>query len=122
MLLDEVRHARPEHLHLPMPQGPRLERVALAILDQPGTRRTLDARAAWAGLSSRSLRRLIIREAGLNFAQWTQQARLVQGLQFLAQGHPVAVVSDRLGYEAPSSFVAMVERSFGVSPGRLFAE
>ncbi|TNC16368.1 helix-turn-helix transcriptional regulator [Methylobacterium terricola] len=122
VLLDEVRHARPEHLHLPMPQDPRLKRIALAILNRPETRKTLDMWATWGGISPRSLRRLIVEETGLSFAQWAQQARLIRSLELLAQGNPVSVVSDRLGYETPSSFIAMFKRSFGVSPGRFFAD
>lgn len=120
VLLDEVRLARPERLHLPIPTDPRLNRIVGAILAHPGDRRTVDEWASWGGLSARSLRRLILHETGLSFGQWRRQARLILSLDLLAQGQPVTVVSDSLGYEAPSSFIAMFKRAFGVTPGQLF--
>jgi AraC-like DNA-binding protein len=120
VLLDEVRLARPERLHLPMPEDPRLNRIAAAFLSHPADRRSLDAWARWGGISARSLRRLFLQETGLRFGQWRRQARLILSLDLLAKGQPVNVVSDSLGYETPSSFIAMFKRSFGVTPGQLF--
>lgn len=121
VLLDEIGIARAEGLHLPMPSDPRLVRITTTILAQPDDHRTIDEWAAWGGMSARSLRRLIAQETGLNFGQWRRQARLMLALEDLAQGLPVGGVSDRLGYESPSSFIAMFKRSFGVTPGQLFA-
>ena len=121
VLLDEMRHAPHESLHLPMPQDRRLLRITNAIFEQPEDDRTLDAWADWAGLSARTLSRLFRAETGLSFAQWRQQARLTHALERLAQGDAVAVVADALGYATPSNFIAMFRRSFGDSPARYFA-
>ncbi|MFH4233485.1 AraC family transcriptional regulator, partial [Acinetobacter baumannii] len=51
VLLDEIRQAPHEPLHLPMPVDRRLVRIAQAVLEQPQDTRTLQAWAAWAGLS-----------------------------------------------------------------------
>ena len=120
VLLDEIRIARTERLHLPMPSDPRLVRIATTILSQPDDRRTIDEWAAWGGMSARSLRRLIAQETGLNFGQWRRQARLMLALEHLTQGLPVGVDSDRLCYETPSSFIALFKRSFGAMPVQLF--
>ncbi|NHZ37521.1 AraC family transcriptional regulator [Massilia rubra] len=121
VLLDEMRHAPHEALHLPMPQDRRLLRITTAIFEQPKDDRTLDAWASWAGLSARTLSRLFRSETGISFAQWRQQARLTHALERLAQGDAVAVVADALGYATPSNFIAMFRRSFGDSPARYFA-
>jgi AraC-like DNA-binding protein len=121
VLLDELRTAPHEPLHLPMPKDRRLVRIAHAVLQAPGDTRTLDAWADWAGLSPRSLTRLCQAELGMPFAQWRQQAGLVFALEALARGEPVAQVSDALGYATPSNFIAMFRRAFGESPGRYFA-
>ena len=122
VLLDELRGAPHEPLHLPMPSDRRLLRIAHAVLQAPGDARTLDAWAAWAGLSPRSLTRLCQAELGMSFAQWRQQAGLVHALESLARGEPVARVSDALGYATPSNFIAMFRRAFGESPARYFAQ
>ena len=120
VLLDELRAAPREPLHLPMPTDRRLLRIAEAVLRAPGDARTLDAWAVWAGLSPRSLSRLCQAELGMSFARWRQQAGLVHALESLARGESVASVSDALGYATPSNFIAMFRRAFGESPARYF--
>lgn len=122
VLLDEMRRAPRESLHLPMPLDRRLLRIAHAVLEQPHDNRSLDHWATWAGLSVRSLSRLFRAETALSFAQWRQQARLSRALEQLAEGESVASVADALGYASVSAFVAMFRRSFGQSPGRYFAQ
>jgi AraC-like DNA-binding protein len=122
VLLDELRAAPHEPLHLPMPTDRRLLRIAHAVLKAPGDARTLDAWADWAGLSPRSLTRLCQSELGMSFAQWRQQAGLVHALEDLARGQSVASVADALGYATPSNFIAMFRRAFGESPARYFAK
>jgi len=120
VLMDEMRRANQpdEPLHLPMPADRRLLRIARALLARPHDVRGLAEWADWAGLSARSLSRLFRRETGCSFAQWRQQARLTRALQRLAEGEPVAVVADALGYASPSAFIAMFRRSFGHPPAR----
>ena len=121
VLLDEMRRAPREPLHLPMPLDRRLLRIAQAVLEQPQDNRSLEDWATWAGLSARSLSRLFRAETALSFAQWRQQARLSRGLEQLAEGTAVATVADALGYDSVSAFVAMFRRNFGQPPARYFA-
>lgn len=122
VLLDEMRAAPHEPLHLPMPSDRRLLRIAKALLAQPQDDRGLEAWAAWAGLSARSLSRLFLAETALSFARWRQQARLCQALERLLQGEAVADVAEAMGYATPSNFIAMFRRSFGESPARYVAQ
>jgi AraC-like DNA-binding protein len=122
VLLDEMRHAAHEPLHLPMPVDRRLLRIAHAVLEKPHDNRSLEEWAAWGGLSPRSLSRLFRVETALSFAQWRQQARLSKGLEQLADGTPVAAVADGLGYANASAFIAMFKRCFGHSPARYFGQ
>lgn len=120
VLFDEVGRAPRQPLHLPMPTDRRLLRVARAVLAQHGEHRTLDAWAAWGGMSARTLSRLFRAETGLGFGQWCRQAGLMQALERLARGEPVTTVADALGYASASNFIAMFRRAFGDSPGRYF--
>lgn len=122
VLQDEMRSAPHEPLHLPMPTDRRLLRVAQRILQHPGEEKSLEDWAAWAGLSARTLSRLCLKETGVSFAQWRQQAQLIHAMERLADGQSVAQVADALGYATPSNFIAMFRRSFGESPGKYFAE
>lgn len=122
VLMDEMRHAPHEPLHLNMPTDRRLQRIAHAVLERPDDVRSLDQWADWAGVSARTVSRLFRAQTGVSFAQWRQQARLTRGLERLAAGEPVATVADALGYASVSAFVAMFRRSFGLSPGRYFSE
>lgn len=121
VLLDEIRAAPHEPLHLPMPTDRRLLRIASHLLDMPDDARSFGVLAAWAGLTERTARRLFLAETGLSFAQWRQQARLTLALERLAAGSSVADVSEALGYATPSNFIAMFRRAFGDSPAHYFA-
>jgi AraC-like DNA-binding protein len=121
VLLDEIREARHEVLHLPMPTERRLLAMANCLIEHPDDARTLDELAAWAGLSARSARRHFLAQTGMSFAQWRQQARLTLALERLASGESVTNVADALGYATPSNFISMFRKAFGESPGRYFA-
>ena len=121
VLLDEMCGAPQQPLHLPMPSDRRAQRIAAALFDEPGSPRTLEEWAAWAGLSPRALSRLFRAETAMSFAQWRRQAQLIHALERLAAGNSVATVADALGYATPSNFIAMFRACMGDSPGRYFS-
>ena len=122
VLLDELAVAKMENLHLPMPSDPRLRRVADILMASPADRGSLDTWATAAGMSSRSLERLIWIETGMSFGRWRQQLALVLAVQWLADGTPIQQVASDLGYESAPSFVTMFRKLLGASPGRYMAE
>ncbi|UTH73736.1 helix-turn-helix domain-containing protein [Chromobacterium sp. IIBBL 290-4] len=122
VLLDEIRLAPVEPLHLPLPQDARLSKVAKRILEHPGESVALAGLAAEAGLSERNARRLFLAETGMKFIHWRQQARLCHAMARLAEGAAVAAISDELGYASPSNFIALFRRAFGVTPARFAAQ
>ncbi len=122
VLLDEIAAAPREALHLPMPDDPRLARLARRIVREPGRALTLDALAGEVGLSARSARRLFVAQTGMNFVHWRQQAQLAYALERLAQGDAVGAIADALGYATPSNFIAMFRRALGASPGSYFEQ
>ncbi|GAC1043747.1 AraC family transcriptional regulator [Rhizobium sp. No.120] len=118
VLLDEVRAAPREGLHLPMPADRRALRIAEAVLQDPASEETLHELALRAAVSERSARRLFNAETGMSFASWRQQARLLLALEYLSAGKPIVEVADSLGYASASSFIAMFRKAFGLSPRR----
>ena len=123
VLLDEIALAcadagRPDRLGLPLPQDPRLLRIACALADAPQDDRGLAAWADWAHLSERSLSRRFARETGYSLLQWRQRARLLQALERLAAGEAVTTVALALGYDSVSAFTALFRRHLGAAPSR----
>lgn len=118
VLLDEVRAAPTEGLHLPMPADRRVLRIAETVLREPASEDTFQVLAQKAGISERSARRLFNAETGMSFANWRQQARLMLALEYLTAGSAIAEVADNLGYASASSFIAMFKKAFGLSPRR----
>ena len=74
-----------------------------------------------AGASERTLARLFRSETGMTFAAWRQQLRLIRALELLAEGTAVTEVALAVGFDSPSSFIAMFRRSLGTTPSRYFA-
>lgn len=121
VLLDEIRAAPRQRMHLPMPRDRRLLKIASQLLAEPADDRSLAQWAAWAGLSTRSLTRHFREETTLSFAHWRQQARLAEALRQLSEGRAVADIAHALGFSSSSAFVTVFRRHFGVPPGRYLA-
>ena len=120
-LLDELAQAPIEGLHLPMPQDPRLRRLADSLLANPGDKATLGQWAARIGMSERSMTRLLLEESGLSFGRWRRQLHVILSLQRLARGESVQRVALDLGYENASGFITMFRKAVGQPPARYLA-
>ncbi|WP_430232317.1 AraC family transcriptional regulator [Paraburkholderia tropica] len=119
-LLAEIDWVPGHPLRMPAGGDRRLKHICGAILRAPGDSRTLDAWAAEAGASTRTLARLFIAETGLSFVHWRQLVRVQHALPLLASGMPVADVSAALGYDTPGAFAAMFRRVTGATPSAYF--
>ncbi|MDQ0474754.1 AraC family transcriptional regulator [Labrys wisconsinensis] len=122
VLLDEIAAAEVEDLHLPMPTDARLRRIVDAMMASPADRGTLDVWAQRAGLSERTLARLMSRQTGMSFGRWRQQLGVVLAVKWLAGGGSIQQVAADLGYESVPSFVTMFRKALGTSPGRYMSE
>jgi AraC-like DNA-binding protein/quercetin dioxygenase-like cupin family protein len=121
-LLDELAQAPIEGLHLPMPQDPRLRRLADSLLANPGDKATLGQWAVRIGMSERSMTRLLLEESGLSFGRWRRQLHVILSLQRLARGESVQRVALDLGYENASGFITMFRKAVGQPPARYLAD
>jgi AraC-like DNA-binding protein len=122
VLLDELASAQVEDLHLPMPADTRLRTIVDLMMASPAGRETMDVWAKRAGLSERTLARLILRETGMSFGRWRQQLGVMLAVKWLAGGASIQQVAADLGYESVPSFVTMFRKALGTSPGRYMAE
>ncbi len=121
LLLAELAMAPMERLHLPMPEDRRLRRIAEMIVADPSDRATITGWARRAGLSERTLARLLKRETGMSFGRWRQQLSIMIALRRMAEGASVQRVADDLGYESAGSFVTMFRKALGAAPARYMA-
>ncbi|HWH73592.1 MAG TPA: helix-turn-helix transcriptional regulator [Methylibium sp.] len=120
LLADELRRAAPVPLGVAMPQDKRLRALCEAVLAAPTRHDTLGAWVRDVGASERTIARLFRDELGTSFGQWRQQVLLARALTLAARKRPMSEIAAELGYASPSAFSAMVRRSLGAPPSRLF--
>ncbi len=120
VLLDELRQAAAQPLQLPWPEDGRLLAVARALLANPASARSLQQWARHAEVSPRTLSRKFVQETGMTFARWRQWARLIQSLEWLAEGQAVKSVSLSLGYSSVSAFIKVFREALGSTPAAYF--
>ena len=121
LLVSEIRRLAPCALDLPLPESPDLSELCERILADLSERRPCGSDAADMDTSTRTLYRRFLRETGISFARWKQQARLLESIRRLAEGVPVTTVAVDLGYESPSAFSTMFRRSLGIAPRAFLA-
>jgi len=122
LLMAEIRRLPPCALDLPLPASPDLTRLCERILADLSERRPCREDAREMNLSARTLYRRFLRETGITFARWQQQARLLEAIRRLAEGLPVTTVALDLGYDSPSAFSTMFRRSLGIAPRAFIAD
>lgn len=121
LILSELEASKSLALYVPWPSDRRLVGMCTELLRSPGENATIEYWAKKVGASERTLIRLFIKETGLNFRQWLQQVRLIEGLNRLEDGRTVSETADELGYSSPSAFSAMFRMVMGKSPSEYLA-
>jgi AraC-like DNA-binding protein len=116
LLVAEIRRLPRCELDLPLPESKDLACLCERILDDLSTRRPCSFDARDLQTSPRTLYRRFLRETGITYARWKQQARLLESIRRLAEGTPVTRVALDLGYGSPSAFSTMFRRTLGVAP------
>ncbi|HZM45142.1 MAG TPA: helix-turn-helix transcriptional regulator [Burkholderiales bacterium] len=116
LLAAEIRRLSPCALDLPLPESTDLSELCERILADLSERRPCGSDASDMDTSTRTLYRRFLRETGISFARWKQQARLLESIRRLAEGVPVTTVAVDLGYESPSAFSTMFRRLLGIAP------
>jgi AraC-like DNA-binding protein len=116
LLLEELRPASVRAFRLRMPADKRLYAVCQSLIDSPGDNKSLAEWGAVVGASARTLARGFVRETTMTFAQWRQETRLIQAIEWLAQGASIETIARRVGYSSPSAFSEMFKKALGEAP------
>jgi AraC-like DNA-binding protein/quercetin dioxygenase-like cupin family protein len=120
LLLDEVQQMPSLPLSLPRPEDPRLQTICETITQTPDDQSTAGDWAERLKVDPKTIHRLFLRETGMTFGQWRQQARLLAAMEHLASGARIVDVALELGYNSPTAFATMFKRQFGVAPSNFF--
>jgi AraC-like DNA-binding protein/quercetin dioxygenase-like cupin family protein len=118
VLIDQIGMSDELPLHVPLPQSGPLRIMAERMLREPANRRLIEDWAGDFAVSARTLERRFKLETGMTIRTFRIQAKLFRALELLSQHVPVGDISDALGFEAPSTFIAMFRKAFGVTPAR----
>lgn len=119
-LLDELAHAAPLPLNVPMPRDSRLLNLCDLLIADPSSPLSLHDLSKQVGASERTLARLFQSEMQMSFGLWRQQMRLARAAPLIASGKPLSVVAAELGYASQSAFSAMFKKTFGQTPSSFF--
>jgi AraC-like DNA-binding protein len=120
LILDELAILPALPLSLPQPADPRLQRICLALQEEPGDASTVADWSERLHLDQKTIQRLFRKETGMTFGQWRQQARLLLALERIAVGEKVIDIAMELGYDSPSAFTSMFRKQFGKTPSHFF--
>ena len=116
VLVDELLTMPKEHYDFPIPKESRLHKIALAMLDNPQQRFSVEEWAKRYAMSERTLTRLIKQELGMTFGQWRRQLDIVLSLQKLSDEIPVQRIAEDLGYESVSAYIHFFKKNLGLPP------
>ncbi|BBB69984.1 AraC family transcriptional regulator [Undibacterium sp. YM2] len=122
LILDEIRVLPVLPLHLQMPSDPRLLRICGLLQQHLDDTSTMADWAQRLAVDVKTIQRLFVKETGMTFGQWRQQARLLRALELLATGEKIIDVALALGYDSPSAFSTMFRKQFDQTPSQFFAE
>jgi AraC-like DNA-binding protein len=119
LLVEEIREAPALPLGLPLPSERRLRTLCVAMMEEPGSDRTLDEWAPRVGASARTLARLFHSELATSFGTWRRQLRLARAIDLIGRGVPLADVASEVGYANPPAFTTMFRNALGFPPSYL---
>ncbi len=111
LLAEEVNRAPAFHASIQMPKTDWLYRWAVSFLDSPSI-------GIPSGYSRRTIERKLLAETLLTLGQWCRQARMIRGLQALADGESVDESAISAGFATTSAFIFSFRKQFGTTPGR----
>ncbi|PLZ00467.1 AraC family transcriptional regulator [Burkholderia sp. WAC0059] len=117
LVVQQIRQPKPgPGLFVPHGRDRRLQHAVAELRRHPGDDITLDALAARAHTSSRTLARLFVTETGMTFGRWREHLRVVCAVDRLARGQSITQTALELGYRSTSSFTTLFTRLLGMPP------
>lgn len=106
----EMAAAKRSSLNLPFPPEGRLTPMCMALISDPGCRRSIDDWAYSLGMSRRAFTRAFYAQTGLSFGNWLQRLRCQSALEYEQSGLSLDRIAPRLGYSSKYALRKMMAR------------
>jgi transcriptional regulator GlxA family with amidase domain/mannose-6-phosphate isomerase-like protein (cupin superfamily) len=102
----------------PRPRAPGLRAVVERLRADPAAPLDVQALAALASMSPRTLQRRLIEQTGCSLTRWRAALRIDEAARHLEHGRDLGWTAHRVGYTSASAFGHAFAARMGVSPGR----
>ncbi len=122
LMLHELTETVHAPTFLPLPVSLIGRRVADLAFEDRQNRLNIDDLASRAATSVRTVSRLFPAETGLTLKAWRQRARIVQAMDGLARGTPIARVAAEFGFASTASFSCAFRQVTDMTPTMFRAE
>ncbi|MET0319325.1 MAG: helix-turn-helix transcriptional regulator [Duganella sp.] len=116
LMLHELTDTADAPTFLPLPTSAVGLRIVAVASSDVRNELGVDAIAARAATSVRTISRLFLAETGLSFKVWRQRARIVQAMDRLGRGKAIAQVANELGFASTASFSAAFRQVTAMTP------
>lgn len=115
LIVEEIGTAAEIHVALPMPQTPRLRKLARDMVQKPALGLDLDGWAEQVGVSRSTFTRRFRSETGLSFAEWRRRLRILHTLTLQADGMPLREAARSTGYRSANALRDMMRRTLATT-------
>ena len=122
LMLHELTETAHAPTFLPLPASAAGRRMAELVLGDKQQRLGLQELSTRAATSVRSVSRMFPQETGLTFKAWRQRARIVQAMDSLARGMPVARVSTQFGFSSTAAFSCAFRQVTTMTPTQFLGQ
>ena len=122
VLIAEITSSSLEQFSLPLPEDPRIAKLAEHLQDHPADQSTLSDWSKRLGFSERSLIRHIRAETNMTFRELRRLTRVMTALDKLSIGQSVTQVAFEVGFETPSAFIHAFRTIVGQTPRQFMSE
>ena len=122
VMLDQVTHAHNKRWFAECPDDGRLTVIYQLLIRDPSNRRTLEQIAQEAGISSKTVGRLLRTHCDMSFREWRERIILGLAVNRLEQGGRVTDVALDLGYTSASSFISAFKKLTDMTPKQWFQQ
>lgn len=116
VMLDQVTHAHNRRWLAECPADRRLAIIYEMLIRDPSNRRSLGQLAQQAGVSARTVGRLLRAHCDMSFREWRERIILGLALNRLRHGGRVTDVALDLGYTSSSAFISAFRKLTDMTP------
>jgi AraC-like DNA-binding protein/mannose-6-phosphate isomerase-like protein (cupin superfamily) len=114
--IDKIISAPQELLYLPLPEDSRALLACQLMQKKAELHLDIQGICQQAGLSQRTLVRILQAELKMSLQQWKQQLLLMKSIEMISEKKSITRIAMDLGYANPSAFITMFKKALGVSP------